>query len=269
MSMDAPSSNPAIAAVAVIEMNGVGVGSLQKPDLPVLEEVNWRVEAGDYWLLAGMHGSGKSDFMAMTGGLTPPQRGSYRLFGHEMPIYEEELLAERLRLGLVFDGGHLLHRLTVAENLALPLQYHRNVNRHEAGERVAAMLEWTGLGRWADALSGGLTRNWQKRAGLARALMLEPEVLLLDNPLGGLDLRHANWWLDFLGQLSAGGGLLEGRRMTLVATGEDLRPWKDRAGHFAVLQQGRLVTLGRRSALADHREAFVRELLAEGFAAGG
>ncbi len=266
MTTDAPSANP---AAAVIEMDGVAMGSLQNPEVTVLEDVNWRVEAGDYWLLAGMHGSGKSDFIAMTGGLMPPQRGSYRLFGEAMPIYEAERMPARLRLGLVFDGGHLLHRLTVAENLALPLQYHRNASRHEAAERVAAMLEATGLACWADAAAGALARNWQKRVGLARALMLEPEVLLLDNPLGGLDLRHAYWWLDFLGQLSAGGGFLKGRRMTLVATGEDLRPWKERADHFAILKQGRLLTVGRRSALAGHCEPLVRELLAEEYAAGG
>jgi ABC-type transporter Mla maintaining outer membrane lipid asymmetry ATPase subunit MlaF len=257
------------ATVPVIEMAGVNVGSMQDPGLTVLEDVNWRVEPCDYWLLAGMHGSGKSDFMAMTGGLMPPLCGNYRLFGQTMPIYEDHLLSERLRLGLVFDGGHLFHQLTVAENLALPLQYHRNTSRQEAAERVAAMLEWTGLDHWTDTLSGLLGRNWQKRVGLARALMLEPEVLLLDNPLGGLDLRHAGWWLDFLDQLSAGGGILKGRRMTLVATGEDLRPWQQRAGNFAILKQGRLVTLGLRTVLAGHSEPLVRELLAEGFGGGG
>jgi ABC-type transporter Mla maintaining outer membrane lipid asymmetry ATPase subunit MlaF len=252
----------------IIEMTGVRVGSLHEPGTMVLEDVTWRVEACDYWLVAGMQGSGKSDFMAMTGGLMPPLAGSYRLFGQAMPIYEDKLLSERLRLGLVFDGGHLLHQLTVAENLALPLQYHHNVNRDEAANRVAAMLEWTGLDSWADSISGALGRHWQKRVGLARALMLEPEVLLLDNPLGGMDLRHMMWWLDFLDQLSTGGGLLQGRKMTLVATGEDLRPWQNRAGNFAVLKQGRLMTLGRRNVLAGHSEPLVRELMAEGFGGG-
>jgi ABC-type transporter Mla maintaining outer membrane lipid asymmetry ATPase subunit MlaF len=265
MTTDMPAAD---ANAPVIEMVGVSIGSMQEPGMRVLEDVNWRVEPCDYWLVAGMQGSGKSDFMAMTGGLMPPLGGSYRLFGHAMPIYEEELLGERLRLGLVFDGGHLLHQLTVAENLALPLQYHHNVNRNDAANRVASVLEWTGLGGRADTISGALGRHWQKRVGLARALMLEPEVLLLDNPLGGMDLRHMMWWLDFLDQLSSGGGLLKGRRMTLVATGEDLRPWQNRAGNFAVLKQGRLVTLGRRTVLAGHSEPLVRELLAEGFGGG-
>ena len=92
-------------------MNGVAVGSLEDPEATVLEEVNWPVAAGDYWVIAGMHGSGKSDLMAMTGGLMAPRAGRYRLFGQDMPIYEPERLPERLRLGLVFDGGHLFHHL--------------------------------------------------------------------------------------------------------------------------------------------------------------
>jgi len=176
-------------------------------------------------------------------------------------------MAERLRLGVVFEDSHLLHRQTVAENVALPLRYHRSASREEVAGLVTAMLELTGLTRWADSLPGRLGRNWQKRAMLARALMLEPEVLLLDNPLAGLDSRHALWWLNFLGQLSAGADCMQGRRMTIIATAEDLRPWKDRASHFAILQQGRLVPLGERSALAGHSDPLVKELLADGFAA--
>jgi phospholipid/cholesterol/gamma-HCH transport system ATP-binding protein len=249
----------------VIEMTGAAAGALHDPEQVVLQDIDWRVDAGDYWVVAGMHGSGKSDFMAMTGGLIPPQSGSYRLFGQPMPIYDDELLPERLRMGLVFEGGQLFHGLTVAENLALPLQYHRHVNRDETAERVAAMLEWTGLDAWAGVMSGVLGRNWQKRVGLARALILEPELLLLDNPLGGLDLRHTQWWLDFLKQLSAGCEPLKGRRMTLAVTAEDLRPWRERASHFAILQEGRFVALGGRPALMGHREPLVRELLVEQF----
>ena len=256
----APSNQRAL----VIEMAGVGVGSQQDPEALVLEDVNWSVAEGDYWVVAGMDGSGKSDLMSMTAGLMPPRSGSYRLFGHDMPIYEEELLPERLRLGLVFDAAQLFHHLTVAENIALPLHYHRNLTRQQGADRVRAMLELTELSPLATSMPGALGRNWQKRVGLARALVLEPEVLLLDNPLGGLDLRHAGWWLDFLGQLSAGNNSwCNGRRLTLVATAEDLRPWRNRAGHFAILQQQRFMALGQREKLSGHSEPLVRELLAE------
>jgi ABC-type transporter Mla maintaining outer membrane lipid asymmetry ATPase subunit MlaF len=251
-----------------MEMTGLSVASQQEPELTVLQDVNLRVMSGDYWVVAGMHASGKSDLIAVAGGLTRPLAGEYRLFGHLMPLYEDEKLPERLRIGVVFDASHLLHRLTVAENVALPLRYHRELGDHEIAERVTAILELTELTNTAGAMPGRLGRNWQKRAMLARALALEPEVLLLDNPLGGLDSRHAAWWLNFLGRLSTGEGVLKGRRLTLLATAEDLRPWKDRASHFAILQQGRLVTLGQRSLLAGHSEPLVKEMLADAYLAG-
>jgi len=248
----------------VIEMNAVAAGSMRATDATVVENVNWRVAAGDYWVVAGLHGSGKSDFLMMTAGLTAPARGSYRLFGEEMPIFGDARLATRLRLGLVFDGGQLFNHLTLAENIALPLRYHRNLTRAGAEETVAAMLELTELAPWAGRTPGAIGRNWQQRAGLARALMLRPEILLLDNPLTGLDPRHANWWLNFLDQLSAGHTLLEGKPMTLVVTAGDLRPWRGRARQFAVLQGWQLAVFGSQSELEQTPDPLVREMLAAG-----
>jgi ABC-type transporter Mla maintaining outer membrane lipid asymmetry ATPase subunit MlaF len=259
--MDTSSANA--KAPSIIEMTGVTVGSLQDLNARVLEDVNWTVAAGDYWLIAGMHGSGKSDLLAMTAGLMPPQEGRYMLFGHDMPMYEDNLLPERLRLGLVFANGQLFHNLTVADNIALPLLYHRKISREAAMRHVQTLLELTELSQWANSMPGELGRNWQKRVGLARALILHPEVLLLDTPLNGLDLRHINWWLTFLGQLSAGHDFMEGRRMTLVVTAEDLRPWKNLGGHFAILQKKRFTVLGHCPKLTGHSEPLVKELLAE------
>jgi ABC-type transporter Mla maintaining outer membrane lipid asymmetry ATPase subunit MlaF len=232
-------------------------------EVPVLEEVNWTVAANDFWVVAGMQGSGKSDLMFMTAGLMPPKGGRYQLFGHDMPIYEDQLLPIRLRLGLVFETGQLFHHLTVADNVALPLRYHRNLTREQAQERVNALLELTELAPFANSTPGALGRNWQKRAGLARALILEPELLALDSPLSGLDLRHTNWWLNFLTKLSAGHPFLQGRRMTLIVTAQDLRPWRNLAAHFAVLKQKRFMVLGHRAELTGHAEPLVKELLAE------
>jgi len=105
---------PVQAGVPAIEMTGVAVGAMRDPDTLVAEGINWTVNAGDYWVVAGLHGAGKSDFLMLTGGLMPPQRGRYQFFGEAMPIFEEARLKERLRLGLVFDGGQLFHQLTVA-----------------------------------------------------------------------------------------------------------------------------------------------------------
>jgi len=252
---------PTKAPRPVIEMENVAVGAMRDQSTMVVEEINWMVAAGDYWVVAGLQGAGKSDFLLMTGGLMPPASGHYRLFGEPMPIFEDARLQERLRLGLVFDGGQLFNHLTVAENVALPLRYHKNLSKAEVDADVQRILEALELGPWADSTPGAIGRNWQKRVGLARALALKPELLLLDSPLTGLDLRHVTWWLGLLEKLARGHPLLQGRSMTLVLTAADLRPWKGRARQFAVLQNKRLVMLGDWRQLETASRELVRELL--------
>jgi putative ABC transport system ATP-binding protein len=248
-------------AAPLIRMAGVTVGSMKDPAAITAEEIDWTVNAGDFWALAGLQGSGKSDFLMTTGGLMPPVRGSYRLFGEDMPIFEESRLSIRLRLGLVFDGGQLFNHLTVWENIALPLQYHRDLTKADALPQLQPWLEAFELGPWTDSTPGAIGRHWQKRVGLARALMLKPEVLLVDNPLGGLDLRHTYWWLEFLSKLSAGHPLLDGRPITLVVTSADLRPWKGRAKQFAILKNRRLAVLGTWQQLEAASNEMLREVL--------
>jgi len=245
-------------------MTGVTVSAMRPPDTVVAEGINWTVSAGDYWVVAGLHGSGKSDFLMLTGGLMGPRRGRYLFFGEEMPIFEDARLKERLRLGLVFDGGQLLNQLTVAENVALPLRYHHNLSRTEGAAAARELLEYTQLTAWAESTPGTLGRSWQKRAGLARALALRPEVLLVDNPLAGLDPRHVHWWLGFLDQLSKGHPLMHGRPVTLVVTTADFHPWKGHARQFAVLSDHGFVVLGTWGQLESSSEELVRELLTEG-----
>jgi len=225
-------------------MTDVSVGSLRHPGQLVFEQVNWRVEGGAFWAIGGLHACGKTDFMALAAGLMRPIGGSYQVFGRELDTgFEPDLLETRRRLGLVFDGGHVLRHLTVAENVALPLCYHREVPMDEAVMDIVPLLHLTGLAAQADQPATTLTRNWQQRVGLARALAIAPDVLLLDSPLSGLDPRDAAWWLEFLTQLSAGHAEFGGRPMTLVVSCDDLRPWKGRARQFAVLRGRRFVPL--------------------------
>jgi len=254
---------PAQAGVPAIEMTGVAVGPLREPDTIVAEGINWTVNAGEYWVVAGLHGSGKSDFLMMTGGLMAPRQGQYRFFGEEMPIFEEARLKERLRLGLVFESGQLFNHLTVTENIELPLRYHHNLSRSEAAAAVSELLTCTELSPWADSTPGALGRSWQKRAGLARALALQPEVLLVDNPLGGLDPRHVQWWLGFLDQLSKGHSLMHGRPVTLVVTTADFHPWQGHARQFAILRNHAFAVHGAWDQLEAASAEALRELLTE------
>ncbi len=242
-------------------MRGVSFGGMRDPNSIVMEDVNWTVQSGDFWVVGGLQGAGKSDFLLLTGGLMAPTSGCYFFRGEEMPIFEDDRLRDRLKLGFVFDGGQLLNHLTIAENIALPLCYHRNFSVSEAGAEVQRMLDLTDLAPWADSTPGALGRNWQQRVGLARALMLRPEILLLDNPLGGLDLRHRGWWLNFLSELSSGHEWLDKKPVTLVVTADDLPPWRKRAKQFAVLKDKRFVILGSWADVEKTTDERVQDLL--------
>jgi ABC-type transporter Mla maintaining outer membrane lipid asymmetry ATPase subunit MlaF len=252
---------PPESSAPVILMNGVAAGSLQDPSAVVLAQVDWTVNPGDFWVLAGLQGSGKSDFLMLTAGLMPPVSGRYSLLGQEMPIFDEGRLPERLRLGLAFENGQLFNQLTVRENLALPLRYHRNLTESEAATVVQAMLETMDLVLWADSTPGALGWNWRKRVGLARALMLKPEILLIDDPLAGLDLSHVHWWLDLLEKLSKEQNFVHSKPLTLVVTTADLRPWIGLARQFAIVKNKQLTVLGERAQLEAAGEDLVGGLL--------
>ncbi len=244
-----------------IEMQDVSTPSLRDQSIIIVEGVQWSVRAGDYWMIAGLQGAGKSDFLMMTAGLVPPAKGVYRFFGEPMPIFEEHRLKKRLALGLVFETGQLFNHLTVLENVALPLRYHENLTTAEAHDWIATLIEELELGPWTDSTPGAIGRNWQKRVGLARALALRPNVLLVDNPLSGLDLRHASWWLGFLDHLSKGHPWLNGQPLTLVVSAADLRPWKARARQYAILREKRFTVMGDWSQIEAASHELTHELL--------
>jgi len=244
-----------------IQMRGVAFGAMGDQSATVAEDVNWTVKAGEFWVVAGSQRSGKTDFLMLTNGLQPPTRGTYHFFGEKMPIFEDERLAERLRLGLVFDGGQLFNQMTIFENVALPLRYHRSLAPTDAELRVHAMLELTELLPFANSTPSAIARNWQKRAGLARALILQPDLLLLDNPLTGLDRRHTSWWLSFVDRLSRGESGLYEKRTTIIATADDVRRWRGHAQRVACLIGKRLLVLGDWEAADRSGVTGVRDLL--------
>jgi len=247
----------------MIRLEDVSFGSMRDPEHAVAEGINWSVERGDFWVLAGLHGSGKSDLLMLLAGLMPPLRGSYRLLGQEMPIFDEDRLLTRLKVGLVFESGQLLNQLTVRENIALPLRYHANLAASQADATVQAILDELELGAWAELTPGALGRTIQKRVGLGRALILKPELLLLDNPLGGLDPPQIQWWLAFLLKLAAGHPLFGDRPVTLIASASDLRPWKRCARQCAVLRGHSLQVVENWHAGQPGTADIVRELMPE------
>ncbi len=252
-------------AVEQIEMRGVAVAATGSPQVSILENIDWLVRTGDYWVIGGLQTSGKSLLLAAAGGITNAIRGEVHLFGRNVvDLSQEEHLAALLRIGMVFEGDRgLFTRLTVAENVALPLRYHKNWSEAEAAESVEAFLAEVGLSDSADLLAGRVSRAARHRILLARALVTKPDVLLLDNPLSRLDPRETTWWLGFLKRLSAGHPLIDGRPLTLAVTTDDLRPWREHGRQFAFLDQKRFNPLGGREQLEQSRETLLRELLAE------
>jgi len=248
---------------AVIEMRDVTVAAMRDDSLTVVEGVNWYVLAGQFWVVGGQQYSGKSDLLMLAGGLMTPAGGDCRLFGCETAAFGEAQLAERLRLGFVFQGGRLFDRMTVAENVALPLRYHQNLNLADTAVAVEQMLELLELTPHAGITPANLAVNWRSRAALARALILKPELLLLDNPFSGLAVRHRQWLLRFLDQLWRGHAWRSGRPMTVVVTTDDLRPWQSPDYQFALLHEKTFFPIGSGQNLAAHRHPALRELLAE------
>ena len=245
-----------------IEMQAVTVSAMRDATHTVVEAVNWTVAPGEFWVLAGAQKSGKTDLLLLTAGLMPPMNGTYQLFGRDTRDFGEAELAERLRVGLVFAQGQLFHELTVAENIALPLRYHRNLEADEAERASRELLELLELTPLADAAPDSVSLDWRKRAALARALALRPQLLLCDNPLTGLGPRHRQWWLRFLDQLAQGHDLYAGLPITLVVTAEELGPWKNPARRYAVLRDRRFFPLGTWAELEAAGDPAAAELLA-------
>ena len=246
----------------VLEMAEVSVGSLRDPAATVMTDVNWTVSAGEFWVIAGGERSGKTDLLMLAAGLMPPSSGSCRVFGRETREFGEAELAQRLRVGLVFADGNLFRHLTLAENIALPLRYQNNLTEEEAAPEVEALLEWFELKPFADSTPANVPAHWRQRAAVARALILKPEILLLDNPLGGQSARHHAWPVTLLDQLWRGHAYLGGRPLTVIVTTDDLRPWQYDGHQFALLHQKKLLPLGDGKALTKSSDPVVKELLA-------
>ena len=248
---------------AAIDLREVTVASMHDASLTVVEAVNWSVLPGEFWVIGGQQYSGKSDLLMLAAGLMHPVAGTCRVFGFETESFGEAQLAERLRVGFVFQGGQLFNRLTVAENIALPLCYQKNLTMAQATQAIGGWLEIMELAPFAEMTPSSVAAGWRHRAALARALVLKPELLLLDNPLSGFGPRHRQWLLQFLDRLWHGHELFDGRPVTLAVTTDDLRPWQNPRRKFALLHEKKFTAIGPWAELERTDHPTVKELMAE------
>jgi len=232
-----------------------------------IHDISWRVNAGDFWVVAGLPGTGKTDLLTTAAALQRPAKGEHYVFGQNLAHLEEgEQLRQRLRIGMVFQGGgRLFGQLNVLENLSLPICYHQNVSMEEVHERARAVLEFVELSNIEKRRPANLTRTVLQRVALARALMLAPEVLLIDNPLLSSDLRQAYWWRSFLPRLNAGSPLFKGEKITVVVTADELINWRQTGSHFALVHDKKWSIIGTREDVQSSADPAVLDLLATEF----
>lgn len=230
-------------APALIELAGVDVVSAHSGGVAI-PGVNWRILAGERWVVAGAHGSGKSDLISTAAGLQKPRTGAVSVFGQDISALPDSALIEaRARIGIVFkNGGRMFAHMTVAENIALPIRYHFDWTSSQASESVRKILELTGLETQAQNTASAMSGNWLQRVGLARALALKPEVLFLDEPLSGLESRHRQWWQSFLETLSTGLAWNENRPVSVIIATNTPETWSAWGQQFARIDEGRWVS---------------------------
>ncbi len=225
---------------------------------PVLQGVSAAVGRGETLVIMGGSGSGKTVMLRLIAGLLRPDRGQIRLFGRNIErLSEEELLPLRRRMGYVFQGAALFDSLTVLDNVAYPLREHTRLDDAEIRDRVAKFLGLVGLGEEVlpllpSELSGGM----RKRVGIARALVIEPEVLLFDEPTAGLDPTNSRLVAELISQVHT--GVCD----TAVVVTHDLELTKTVATRVAILVDGRFAALGTLAAVLGSDNPAVRAFLA-------
>ena len=243
---------PAPNADAVIEIRGLNT---RFGDAVVHENVSLAVRRGEIFALVGASGCGKSTLLRETIALQQPQSGSIRVFGVEVVgLNDEDALPLRRRWGVMFERGALFSSLTVNENVGMVLHEHMHFGQPLIDQIAAVKIALTGLPadagfKYPSELSGGM----RKRAALARAIALDPELLLLDEPTAGLDPLSASGIDELVRQLRDALGL------TIMMVTHDLDLLWRTADRVAVLGERRILGTGSMTELSASGQALIKE----------
>ncbi|HZL52291.1 MAG TPA: ABC transporter ATP-binding protein [Terracidiphilus sp.] len=225
----------------------------------VLNGVSLSVSRGETLAVLGRSGTGKSVLLRIIIGLETPDSGSVRIHGQDIVGLALDQMGEiRKKVGFLFQHSALYDSLTVAGNVAFPLEHHRkDMSRSERGDRVKQLLAEVGLESGLEKMPSEISGGMQKRVGLARALALEPEILLLDEPTAGLDPISSREIDDLILNLQR-----EHQTASIVVT-HDLHSARTIANRLAILDKGNVVAEGSFEDLQESNMGFVKQFLKE------
>jgi phospholipid/cholesterol/gamma-HCH transport system ATP-binding protein len=223
-------------------------------DRVINDHVDLDVYRGEVLGVVGGSGAGKSVLLRSIVGLRRPQEGSIDVFGEDvLNIEESALRALQMRWGVLFQDGALFSSQTVAENIEVPLREYTSMSQSLMNEIAAMKLSMVGLPedtarKRPSELSGGM----RKRAGLARALALDPELVFLDEPTSGLDPISANHFDELVR------GLQKSLNLTVFMVTHDIDTLKATTDRVAVLVNGKL-TVGTIDSLRNDKDPWIKE----------
>lgn len=225
-------------------------------DKQVLRDVSFAVQPGEAICVLGRSGTGKSVTLKLMIALLKPDSGDIRIGkDHISRLEGKELSRVRRRMGFLFQSAALFDSFTLHDNLALPLRRLTKKPQEEIEGIVDRVLGEVGLASDKHKMPGELSGGMKKRAGLARALALEPEILLVDEPSSGLDRITASEIDDLLLEQKTK------RHTTMVIVTHDVHGARRVGDRFVVLDQGRLATIGRPRDLENDENQTVRRLV--------
>jgi len=222
----------------------------------VLDDVSFEVPAGSGFVILGRSGTGKSVTLRHIVGLMTPDRGRVFVGADEISgLSGAELSRVRRTIGFLFQNAALFDSISVGENVAFPLRRHTRLPDREVRERAAEKLEAVGLGSEYDKMPAALSGGMRKRAGLARALALDPPILLVDEPSAGLDPITADEIDELLLGLKERGGT------TLILVTHDLASARRLGDTLLMLHEGRIVVQGTAAELERSSDPMVRSFM--------
>lgn len=223
----------------------------------VLDGVTFHVNAGETLAVLGRSGTGKSVLLRAITGLQVADSGSVVILGTDMAnAPKKEINAVRIRMGFLFQNAALYDSMTVAGNVAFPIVHHHpEMSVSDRDQRVETLLEEVGLKGHGAKMPSNISGGMKKRAGLARALALDPEILLLDEPTAGLDPISSGEIDELILKLQ------DQHQMASIVVTHDMVSAKTISTRIALLNKGKVVIEGTFEDLKNSDDEFVSDFL--------